>query len=266
MNNSSDRSLPRFLYKYRSLGPSAKENTLSIIKNRMLWAACPLEFNDPFDCVPQILDTIPDRHSIKKLLAKRAQAHGKRFTRQERSEEYKVAQAKLNENPSYFNEAWEDSMKMVGVISLAKSYGNFPMWAHYADNHEGICIEIDTGIDGSPLEKCNEVVYGPNRPVFKHITHANERNLKHLLEVYSFLLHKAREWEYEGEWRYICNIEKGKKGRLVRLPPSSITRIIVGAKVSDDCQNEIEGIVKQSDPNIEVVRAKLDQNEYNIVV
>jgi hypothetical protein len=46
----TEADVPRILYKYRSLAPEYRRNTISIFENNQLWYAQASSFNDPFDC------------------------------------------------------------------------------------------------------------------------------------------------------------------------------------------------------------------------
>ena len=40
-------------------------------------------------------------------------------------------------------EAMREAKKKVRICSLSKTYDNALMWAHYADEHKGCCIEVE---------------------------------------------------------------------------------------------------------------------------
>lgn len=254
MNNSSDESLSKFLYKYRSLGPSAKENTLSIIRDNALWASSPLQFNDPFDCIPFFL-----MDGIEETIKNRVDQPGY-FAN---NKHYLVKS--LDDCTSGYERmyhVWEQILSEVGIISLSGRFDNCLMWSHYADNHKGICIELDPNVEDSYLEECRRVNYNKERPVF----YCSPFSYSAHCSILELLFKKSKDWEYEEEWRCLCMSTRGSAGTAVELPLGSITRIIMGAKASDESQEEIEGIVKQSGFNIKVVRARLDDKEYKIVV
>jgi len=53
--NSSDKTKPKTLYKYRSLSGIAGQYTFEILSNSKIYFAKPKEFNDPFECQAQIV-------------------------------------------------------------------------------------------------------------------------------------------------------------------------------------------------------------------
>ena len=76
------------------------------------------------------------------------------------------------------------------------------MWSHYADNHNGICVEFDTG--KIETEKLRSVTYDTPRGI--RISQLAEwiksENIDERLEVLSrYFYSKAPQWKYEQEWR-----------------------------------------------------------------
>jgi hypothetical protein len=59
------------------------------------------------------------------------------------------------------------------------------MWGHYANAGMGIVIEVDV----NDYENIKKVVYG--------------KSYKNLNTIKEILTHKAKEWEYEHESRYL---------------------------------------------------------------
>ena len=49
----------------------------------------------------------------------------------------------------------------VGVFSLTEDPKNICMWAHYANNHQGVCLEIEIPKDTSSLGKVGTLKNSP---------------------------------------------------------------------------------------------------------
>ena len=112
----------KMIYKYRSLLMDSDSdfckidsNTEKLIKNGELYFADPDTFNDPFDC-------------------------GVRFDK-----------SKLNifgglSTDNLLNDATGTGIKngLIKVFCASKDYDNMLLWAHYAQQHEGVCIGIQT--------------------------------------------------------------------------------------------------------------------------
>lgn len=81
------------------------------------------------------------------------------------------------------------------------------MWAHYANNHEGVCIEIDTDRLAIPQTINGDWVnydislpppFTRNQNIMQYI----KENVKHIFFT------KAIEWQYEQEYRFISKDDK----------------------------------------------------------
>ncbi len=108
----------------------------------------------------------------------------------------------------------KDVLKEFFMVSfcLANDADNILLWSHYADGHEGYCLQFDK----KPFENHTtiwplEVGYDahnkfpPYREFVEVLDKGGEELAKHVLGV------KAKEWEYENEYRaFICKEENKK--------------------------------------------------------
>lgn len=72
------------------------------------------------------------------------------------------------------------------------------MWAFYADNYKGVCLEFDFSKTTDLKEKINKVVYSNTPPEISSID-----------DLVHTLLTKKEIWSFEKEWRIISKV-KGK--------------------------------------------------------
>lgn len=119
------------------------------------------------------------------------------------------------------------------------------MWSHYANNHNGVCIEYDKSIESVPVNYVKKNHYVKfNRLVHKWLSFLLQG--KHLNvnqdELIRFipLLNKSKDWKEEMEERMIVSskdtkiqriIVKGKKLELYPVPTP--TRVIIGTRVNE---------------------------------
>ncbi len=113
---------PILVYKYRGGGDEIFERDLTSIEKNFFWASSIKDLNDP--CEGIVTDNSFANQS--RLLNK---ISGKEF----------------NEPLSRVNEALQRilSDEKMGVYSLSKCYDDELLWAHYANSHQGFCIEYD---------------------------------------------------------------------------------------------------------------------------
>lgn len=87
--------------------------------------------------------------------------------------------------------------KKLGLICLSETKSSPAMWAHFTNNHEGACLELDVTYDS-----LFKVTYD-NDKLFKGIdlttysTHVNRDNIKTIYGT------KSKDWSYEKEHRLL---------------------------------------------------------------
>ena len=142
-------------------------------------------------------------------------------------------------------EAMRMTKKKVRICSLSKTYDNALMWAHYADEHKGCCIEVE--IPDSTW-KCLEVQYKATMPKLSSGIKPDEA-IKTIFGV------KSDFWSYEQEVRYIKTVQTTKEGKPYKAElPIRIKKIYLGVRASN--KDSIERIVKAIDSNIVVEKLK----------
>jgi hypothetical protein len=137
-------------------------------------------------------------------------------------------------------------MEQFRVYSLSRRFDNLSLWAKYAADHSGYCLEF---ANEGPLfgEHVMEVVYGEYAPF--DVNDSENRSA-------GFLVFKRPEWSNEEEVRLIS--VRGS-GPLVKIEPQWLTRIILGKNMSPENQKQIREWAKQRDPELLVVNAYFDE-------
>lgn len=166
------------LYKYYSaLEPSYFDKpTLKLSQPRKL--------NDPFESAVQ-LDMLRSNTLLRQVLKKHPIFN---------SNEINIDNAMLKNI--------EKKIALCGVVSLSETHRNILMWAHYADEHRGLCIGYHT--DSLKTLKIN---YDSSRydPIDDHFD-IGEFNSWIDQVVKKILTTKSDEWIYEKEHRLIHQI------------------------------------------------------------
>jgi hypothetical protein len=234
------------------------------IKNNLFWFPSPKMLNDPYDCKPffkrnkglkdikLILGELDDKE-LEFVLKKYPNCRSrddivKLHQRISRSKGTDKSTKFLVE---YFFQILAYSivnikMSNVGILSLTTDYANCQMWAHYAKNHEGICIEIDMPQDTKGLRK---VIYTSRQPSLMIYEATNEKYGKLIDMFYK----KSRHWVNESEWRIVAYSGNEKK----TIPGARVTRIIYGLNTSEVTKRKIEETVGQG---IQSYQIKMKRN------
>jgi hypothetical protein len=135
-------------------------------------------------------------------------------------------------------------METFRVYSLSKRWNNLSLWAKYAANHTGYCLEFAN--EGPQFENTFEMVYGEYAPF--DLNDAKNRDAK-------FLACKRPEWSNEEEVRLL---RARGSGPQVKIEPQWLSRIILGKNMSLDHQKQIREWAKLRQPELVIVQACFD--------
>lgn len=181
--------VPKKLYKYMSLHNSYKEKVSNLLNNK-LWLSTCEGLNDPFEYHNLFLDV-----------------------------DYLKEYGWSDEDIHNCILDYDNFRNSVLIGSFTNTFNsNMPLWAHYANNHKGICIEYEV-ID---CLKIYPVSYESQRIeathlIVNYLTKSSEDKIKEVGDDFLVLLlqscMKHQSWRYEEEYRIITyNIRKQKYG------------------------------------------------------
>lgn len=153
-----------------------------------------------------------------------------------------------------------------GISCFSEREDSLLMWAHYANNHRGICVEYNLlNINKELGFTAVPIIYSNDRTCFDSIDSYGEKDIwEFFIES---LTSKSMEWNYEKEWRIIrdqvaCGSQwdVNKKGALLKMiRPDSI---ILGCATNLEFEKEI---MRYCDDNkIKLYKMKKDQYEYKL--
>ena len=207
---------PSSLYKYYSDNP----RNIEAIKNNKMWYSAPCCFNDVFDCTL----TIDEKDIFNSILHMAPDSMGIR----EGSPMWNQIRGTISRKIRDALSSFDDLRSRMGISCLSESDDSLLMWAHYADNHRGICVEYKL-LEFNSLLRFTPVpiVYSDERVV----VHTFDKLVEDIQAFFiGSLTSKSPEWSYEREWRIIrddgaCGDKwnSEKKGALLdSIRPKSI--------------------------------------------
>ena len=199
--------MSKFIYKY--VGPSYLDKVFAIKDHVTLKCSYPKDFNDPYELFLTI-----DFNEPPEVLAFYADAVG--------------------ELPQF------------PTTCFSRSPAVIPMWAHYAQNLQGLCIEFDEKLlsESFPKSGFGDVDYR-NTPD-PDLTETLYRAYEIKKFRYMFFLHrgvfsaayftKAMYWNYEQERRMLVDESETRRLDeliLMDIPKECITSLICGPRASE---------------------------------
>lgn len=181
-----------------------------------VYFASPSSFNDPLDCSPTIevdVDVEVLERTLYRMVAAlrtpqaaKAELSNHRYMATEEGD-YKTQGPAREYYKRRLSSAVHDALRNEfgkhGVLSLASRWNCPLMWSHYADQHQGICLEfeMDATADFAPVD------YSLSRRIRVSDIAAwklnNSSSAKELVSR-AFFFAKAPSWKYEREWRSIA--------------------------------------------------------------
>ena len=245
------KELPSCFYKYCSLGgdDSIDKQKIDALKNKNIWTSLHSEFNDPFELQYFYLD----ENAIREI-----------------------------NFPTEAVKTWERVIglvrKHITVASFTQNPNSMPMWAHYANNHNGFCVEYE-------IIKTNNlypVLYTKERMsaqvlfvsllmgFVNQAENEEDKTLQHVLKHIMLLSsYKEESWSSENEIRliFINHLDEiSNGGRLISCEEAGIRAKKIYIGVSCSKENEQTLISIANELGIEYEKCKLSSNKkYGVI-
>lgn len=192
---------PSKLYRYRPLSDELLEREIGALAESYLYAPPFHLMNDPMEAFYEIgspLDSIIDSA---------LQPTGKKI-----SDIYSMMSQMIDG---------------FALVSFSSTYEDLPMWAYYASNFAGMCLEFDTNelcIGDFQNEQLRKVEYARNALPALSVRDLALGKLEE--SVMARITRKRVEWQHEKEWRFVTG-EKGPKYYL----DDALRRVYLGPRV-----------------------------------
>lgn len=254
---------PKTMYKYMSLSNSSEcdnltdldEKKLSGINHNKIWMPLYSELNDPFE--------MKSLYYNKDILEEKGW--------------------KTNQIDSIFSMIKGNTL----ITSFTTSaYNNMPMWAHYSNNHSGICIEYEVvnpawmypvsyetkrvSINSILTRTINEIIkIDKEGKEDENSTLRIESNM-YIISTLGALI-KNKNWSYEEEWRLITkNISNNSISMDITSLGLKVKSIYIGINCREEVKNRLISICKnikcdlyemsfyEESEAYELARAKID--------
>ena len=147
-------------------------------------------------------------------------------------------------------ESFHSELKDYRIYSMSKRYDNLSLWAKYAGDHSGYCLEFVN--EGPLFENARDVTYEDT--LWMDINNPDHKN------GFWFFC-KRPEWSNEEEVRLVLPRRQGSK---VKIAPQWLKRLILGKSVSEQNEQVIRTWARQRVPGLAVVKAHYDTVEQKI--
>ncbi|MES3090610.1 DUF2971 domain-containing protein [Sphingomonas aerolata] len=208
---------PSNLYRYRPLGVKAVRE-LKALTDGVIYCPAYSAMNDPME-------------GLHRLSA--------RFAENPRSEKSR--------------DRVQAAMDAMGIASMSEVYDHEPMWAHYADQFAGICVQYNLARLIKGLDRdiaITRMMYSELEPVLLKDSSTSIDRARLCLSS------KTVRWASEREWR-LFKVDQGSAGYGSE---KAVTKIFLGSRVTP----EDEALARAAGEEIGVPVAKMEIDAYSI--
>ena len=147
------------------------------------------------------------------------------------------------------SKALHAELETLRIYSMSKRPDNMSLWAKYADDHKGFCLEFsNAGLFAAAREvKYGDIVdFDPTDP--------------EQMNAY-FLFEKTLDWQTEEEVRLVA--PRGSR-ETVQFDPNLLTRIIIGEHMPEADIRVIREWANLRYPKLTMVRGEYDVFEHRL--
>lgn len=253
------------LYHYQGANLEYLRDTLV---NRRVHFSNPKNCNDPWDCNPFFEPAIDDPESRRNWGARldgfyknlagplretfEAQWQGNWW---DNAELLRRTIAELTSSVRHLiTERWR-------IYCLTPHCDSVLMWAHYAEKHAGICLELSATTE--QVGRAQRVLYRDSFPILGPDDFNDPKAL-----VDAVLLTKSKEWAYEDEYRIMArdagddpSFSLTTARDFLSLMPGALTGIVAGCNADI---SSIQALVDECRADIVVQRAVRRNNRYHL--
>lgn len=149
----------------------------------------------------------------------------------------------------------EDYFDRYRILSLTKNPVSPQMWAHYAGNYSGICIQFST--EGTVFANAKPIEYYACKPAGE-LFEPEPEEIEAMVK--KSLYKKSKTWEYEEEHRIITS----KEEQFLKFYRKDIKSIILGEKIKPQYREVILEVAQKY--NIPVYSTWYGDEDYKIYI
>lgn len=156
------------------------------------------------------------------------------------------------------------------VLCVSEFNNSTKMWEHYAENHQGIALEITPNLQrDSGLRLMRKINYCKLRPTLyssglSFLENSIFGNRDEIMKVImQDIIHtKTLDWEYEKEHRLAIPIfDNEENWNTLPYHPTEISKLYLGANIPNELKNEVIYLAKKINPHIRIFNSHLNNNK-----
>jgi hypothetical protein len=239
------------LYKYMSCGDQKRmEWVKQILVDHQLFFASRQGFNDPFDCAIPNLSQIPGTF-LKRFAEDFVERKFPNHSEAVKSDEIdRLMSVNVLEE---IQQGLQDTVDKAGISWFSTVRDDILMWAHYADKHQGLCLEFDGSCNCKFFGVAQPVEYEDYTPILLHEDKEHQMNRA--------ILTKSKHWSYEKEYRIF---RPDKAGQSMDYPVELLTGIIFGCRTPPAVRASVKQWVREGNCRVAFFEARPKAAEFGL--
>lgn len=255
--------VPNFLYRYQSV-----DRLIQILTEKRIFISTPAKMNDIFDFQPIFDFSITKEQSID--LLNELDNYNNDFFNESQTKKETIdfiisgsdndTQLKMKEGfGKLFIHFFEQQKFASKILCFTENYFNQLLWAHYAQNFTGVCVQHYFGsMDNVSKMSVRKVEYIDETPSL-NIYDRFLNPMKYLGQLTKSIIVKNTDWQYEKEWRLILADQFGTwlNKSFIPLQEDFISLIIFGVRTDFNKILEVAKLV--IDLDIELFQCFVDE-------
>lgn len=242
------------LFKYGTVNQHSEELFCS---GRVFFQA-PRNLNDPFECSPEFTFNGTDDDFIEYLTREKQKRDGVSLekARKEMREVFISDKVFLPYKLEMVRQNLYQSLSTdIGIYCLSERYDSLLMWAHYADKHQGFCIEFEANETTPFFGSAQKVRYSDTYPVVDFFNTSSDD------QVDQIFLTKSEDWRYENEWRIVDH----ENGSGIREYPEALMKSVTfGLRMPISDRERISAWLKERGSDVETYEAYRHKTEFRV--
>ncbi len=203
--------------------------------------ASPFVLNDIYDCqVP--VDVSPNVESVRETISSIVDEVFVGDEEYAKEIKEKITPDAQNQKKVYFNKVIYHLVNSQRVTCFTDSFENLPMWAHYAGNHSGVCLEFTIEKNSETAwQYLADVKYVEEIPtLIPPIGFESAADSERFMN--SLFLTKQEKWKYESEQRLILDQQflrptTHPSYSKMHYNPDYLTTVFFGYRVDESSEN-----------------------------
>ena len=234
--------------------------TTSLFTTATVWFSKPADLNDPFECRP-FFTFLGDSEQIVRQLARLLEYHMGMTHDTAVAHAMSIYLEGRHNDPETWDQLRQEVIAKlgsdIGMYCLSETNNNIILWSHYADKHQGFCLEFEATDYTPDFGLAQQVEYSKEYPVVDFFNTPIDK------QIGLVFLTKFRDWGYEKEWRIIDH-ENGPE--LHEYQGEFLKSVTFGLRMCEEHKKQIRAWPDKREHPVRLWQAKRSETDFRVAL